>query len=179
MTVLTKKIGELYRDLVSSELRRRLEGSTDIFLFSYKKLKSVEMTNLRKNLKTAGASILVTKNSFIKRAFETAGKPSEAFSLVDGPMAMVFVKDDPVTVSKVLMNFVKQYEAISVRGGFLAERLLTAEDIKRLSTLPSRQALYAQVASTLNAPIGKLASTLNQIVAKLVYALSAIKDKKG
>ncbi|HAJ57398.1 MAG TPA: 50S ribosomal protein L10 [Candidatus Omnitrophica bacterium] len=178
MTVITKKIGELYRDLVSRELKHRLDSSTDVFLFSYHKLKSAEMTSLRKNLKTAGASVLVTKNSFMKKAFETVGKPSEAISLLDGPMAMVFVKDDPIGVSKVLMDFVKQHEVMSVRGGFLAERLLSPEDIKKISTLFSRQALYGQVASTLNAPIGKLASTLNQIVTKLVYALGALKDKK-
>ncbi|MBI5873259.1 MAG: 50S ribosomal protein L10 [Candidatus Omnitrophica bacterium] len=179
MSVITKKIGELFRDLVSRELKHRLDGSSDLFLFNYHKLKSSEMTSLRKNLKTAGASILVTKNSFIKKAFEAAGKPSESFGLVDGPMAMVFVKDDPVGVSKVLMNFVKEHEALSVRGGFLAERVLSAEDIKKISKLPSRQALYGQVASALNAPIGKLASSLNQIIVKLAYALNALKNKKS
>jgi large subunit ribosomal protein L10 len=178
MSVITNKIGALYRDLVSKDLKRRIDGSGDIFLLNYHKLKSAEMTQLRKDLKSAGASILVTKNSFIRKAFEAAQKPSEALPQIDGPMAMVFVNDDPIVVSKVLDSFAKKHEALSIRGGFLAQRVLTADDVKKIAKLPSRKALYAQVASTLNAPIGKLASTLNQIVVKLAYALNAVKDKK-
>lgn len=178
MSVITNKIGSLYRDLVSKDLKRRIDGSSDIFLLNYHKLKSAEMTQLRKDLKSAGASILVTKNSFIRKAFEAAKKPSEVFPQIDGPMAMVFVKDDPIVVSKVLDTFSKKHEALSIRGGFLAQRVLTADDIKKIAKLSSRKALYAQVASTLNAPVGKLASSLHQIVVKLAYALNAVKDKK-
>ncbi len=179
MSVITKKIGELYRDLVSRELKRKLDASSDVFLLNYHKLKSADMTLLRKNLKSAGASILVTKNSFMRKAFESAQKPEDVLLKIDGPMAMVFVKDDPIAVSKVLVTFAKNHEALSIRGGFFAERLLSTDDITTISKLGSRQALYGQVAFTLNAPIGKLASTLNQIVAKLAYALSAVKNKKS
>lgn len=179
MSVITKKIGVLYRDLVSRELKRKLDSSSDVFLLNYHKLKAADMTLLRKNLKSAGASILVTKNSFMRKAFESAQKPADVLPKIDGPMAMVFVKDDPIAVSKVLVTFAKDHEALSIRGGFFAERLLSTDDIKTISKLGSRQALYGQVAFTLNAPIGKLASTLNQIVAKLAYALSAVKNKKS
>lgn len=179
MSVITKKIGEMFRDLVSQDLKRKLDGSSDLFLLNYHKLKSADMTLLRKNLKSAGASVLVTKNSFMRKAFESAKRPVEILPQIDGPMAMVFVKDDPIGVSKVLMTFAKDHEALTIRGGFLSERLLSAEDIKKIAKLASRQALYGQVASALNAPIGKLASTLNQITTKLVYALNAVKDKKS
>lgn len=179
MSVVTKKIGELYRDLVSRELKRKLDSSSDVFLLNYHKLKSTDMTLLRKNLKSAGASILVTKNSFIRKAFESAQKPADLFPKIDGPMAMVFVKDDPIAVSRVLVTFAKDHEALAIRGGFLSARLLSTDDVKTISKLGSRQALYGQVAFVLNAPVGKLASTLNQIVVKLAYALNAVKDKKS
>ncbi len=178
MNVITKKIGSLYRDLVSRELRKRLEDSRDVFLLNYHKISSADMTRLRKDLKSAGASILVTKNSFMRKIMESASKPADVLHFIDGPMALVFVKDDPIGVSKVIVNFVKEHEALTIKGGFLSQRVLAADDIKRISKLGSRQALYGQVASALNAPVGKLASALNQITAKLVYALNAIKDKK-
>ncbi len=179
MTSITKKIGEIYRDLVSGELKRRLESSDDVFMFNYHKIKSADMCSLRKNLKSAGASVLVTKNSFMKKAFETANKPADLSGLVDGPMALVFVKDDPIAVSKVLMDFVKTHEDLGVKGGFMSDRLLSGDDIKKISKLASMQAVYTQVASVLNAPVSKLATSLNQITAKLVHALNAVKDKKG
>ena len=178
MTVVTKKIGELYREIVSLELKRRLNACSDVLLLNYHKIKSAEMTQLRKALKSTGASVLVTKNSFIRKAFEVSHKPAPAISLIEGQTAMVFVKDDPIAVSKVVVNFIKEHEALQIRGGFLAERVLSPEDVKSIAKLFSRQALYQQVASALNAPIGKLAMSLNQITAKLVYALSAVKDKR-
>ncbi|HQP91641.1 MAG TPA: 50S ribosomal protein L10 [Candidatus Omnitrophota bacterium] len=178
MNVITNKIGTLYRDLVSKELKKKLDGSSDVFLLNYHKLNSADMTKLRKSLKTAGASILVTKNSFMRKALEAANKPTDVLPQIDGPMAMVFVNSDPASVSKVIVDFAKDHEVLSIKGGFLAERMLSSDDIKKIAKLPSREALLGQVASALNAPIAKLASTLNQITAKLVYALSAVKDKK-
>ncbi|MFA5038898.1 MAG: 50S ribosomal protein L10 [Candidatus Omnitrophota bacterium] len=179
MNAMTQKIGEMYRNLVASELSRRLSRSTDVFLVNYHKLTSAEMTLLRKNLKDVGASVLVTKNSFMRKAFEQAKKPSDALGLVDGPMAMIFVKDDPIATSKILADFAKQHEALSLCGGFMMDRILSKEDVAFVSKLPSRQGLYQQVASALNAPIGALAMSLNQVLAKLAYALNAVKDKKN
>ena len=179
MSTITTKIGELYRNLVTMELKKKLSASSDVFMLNYHKLRSEEMTQLRKSLRGTGASILVTKNSFMRKVFDDVKKPAESLSYVDGPMALVFVKDDPVAVSKVLVDFARTHEAAGIRGGFMSERVLTLEDIKRLSRIPSKQVLYGQVASALNAPIGKLAMSLNQIVAKLAYALKAVSDKKN
>ena len=178
MSTVIQKIGELYRDLVTLELKRRLSSSTDVFMLNYKKLPSAAMTQLRKNLKGVGASMFVTKNSFMRKVFDETKKPAQAVSLIDGPTALVFVSEDPAAVSKIIMNFAKDHEALDVRGGFLSDRVLSFDDVKRLSKLPPRQVLYQQVASVLNAPMGKLAMGLNQVVAKLAYALNAVRDKK-
>ncbi len=178
MNPITQKIGKLFREMVSADLRRRLDSSTDVFLLIFNKIRSADMTQLRKDLKAAGASVLVTKNSFMRKAFLEAKKSDATIALLDGPMAFVFIKDDPIAASKVLMNFVKAHEAMTIRGGFMAERTVTLDDIKTISKIPGRQALYGQVASVLNAPIGKLATGLNQIVVKLAYALNAVRDKK-
>lgn len=179
MSAIQKKIGELYRHLVSLDLKRRLEGSQEVFLLNYHKLKSAEMAQLRKNLKSAGADVLVTKNTFMRRVFQEVKKPGEIALMVDGPTALVFVKHDPVATSKVLMNFAKEHKALQVRGGFLADRVITADDIKFISKLFSKQAVYQQMATALNTPVSKLASALNQIVAKLAYAVKAVADKKN
>ncbi len=178
MSTVVSKIGEFYRDLVTKDLKRRLSESADVFMLNYHKLKSAEMTKLRKELKSVGAGILVTKNSFMRKVFEEAKKPSESAALIDGPMAFVFVKDDPIIVSKILVRFGKEHEALGIRGGFLSERVISNEDVKFLSRLVSKQSVYQQIAYTLNAPVSKLAMSLNQIVTKLAYALNAVKDKK-
>lgn len=179
MSVIPKKIGELYRGLISLDLKRRLKDCSEVFLFSYHKLSSAEMTRLRKDLKSSGADVLVTKNTFMRKAFGDAQKTAEIARLVDGPMALVFVRRDAIETSKVLMSFLKVHEALQIRGGFMAERVIGPEDIKLFSKLFSKQAVYQQIAGTLNAPLGKLACSLNQIVAKLAYAVKAVSDKKS
>ncbi|MDD5574241.1 MAG: 50S ribosomal protein L10 [Candidatus Omnitrophica bacterium] len=176
---MTQKIGEIYRNLVSLDIKRRLTHSQDVFLLNYHKMTSAEMTQLRKNLKTVGASILVAKNSFMRKIFEEAGKPGDVLTFVDGPTAMVFVKEDPIATSRVLVSFAKEHEALKLCGGFMSDRVLSKNDLQFISKLPSRQGLYQHVASALNAPISKLAMSLNQIITKLAYALNAVRDKKG
>lgn len=178
MSTITKKIGELFREMASFEVSRRLKETTDVVLLNYSKLSSAEMTQLRKSLKVVGASVLVTKNSYMRRVFEQANKSTDVVKMIDGPTALVFVKDDPVTISKILIGFAKEHEALGIKGGFLSDRVLLPEEIKFLSTLPSKQAVYQQIAGTLIAPVGKLAMGLNQIVTKLLYGLKAVSDKK-
>lgn len=178
MSASHKKIGELLRDRVAKELKKKLSDSPDVFIFNYHRLKSAELTQLRKDLKAAGSDILVTKNSYIRKSFEGAKKPQAGLGLVDGQTAMVFVKEDPIGVSKVLIEFSSAHEAMAIRGGFLQDRVLAQQDIKVIAKLSSRKALYQQVASTLKAPVGKLAVGLNQILAKLAYVLKAAGDKK-
>ena len=175
---MIRRIGELYRNLVTTELKKKLSECPEVFLLNYHKMKSEEMTQLRKNLKAVGANILVTKNSFMRRVLQDSQKPQTAIPLVDGPMALVFVRKDAVQTSKVLVNFLKEHEALQIKGGFSVDRMVTLEDIKSLSKLPSKQAVYGQLASALNAPVGKLAVSLNQIVAKIAYALKAVSEKK-
>jgi large subunit ribosomal protein L10 len=178
MIAIIQKVGEMYRGLVTADLSRRLNETADVILLNFSRLKSAEMTELRRNLKGVGSRILVAKNSHMRKAFEAAKKPQAAISLLDGPMAFVFVKDDPIATSKVLVDFARAHEALSIRGGYLSDRAMTREDVRMVAGLGSRQALLGQVASVLNAPVGKLARSLNQIVAKLVYALKAVSDTR-
>lgn len=178
MSIVNTKVGELCRELLSKELKNGLKESSDVILVGYHKLKSVEMTKLRKDLKSAGARILVTKNSLMRKIFADLQKPSEVEKFLDGPMALVFVKNDLIATTKILINFNKVNEIFKISGGFLADRIISRDDVKKISCFSSRADLYQQVASALNAPISKLAVSLNQIIVKLVYALKAVSDKK-
>jgi len=178
MTTLVKKVGVLYRELVTSLVKRRLEESADVLLVNFEKLKSAEVSDLRKVLKGSGGNLLVVKNSFMRRVFDETKRPAESQGLLDGPTGMVFVKEDPITVSKALVDFAKTHEALTIRGGFMSDRMVSKADVKTMAGLGSRQAVYQQIAGVLNAPMSQLAQGLNQIVTKLAYALKAVGDKK-
>ena len=91
---------------------------------------------------------------------------------------MVFIKEEPVAVSKSLFEFVKEHEQLKIEGGSLKDKVLERSDIEAMSKLASKEVLRAQVVMTLNSPISGIVITLNQILAKFVYCIDQIKQTK-
>jgi large subunit ribosomal protein L10 len=174
-----KKISDIFREVVDKQLKENIKLNEGLFLFRYSGVTSADLTKLRRDLKSVNARMFVTKNSFISTVLRSINIGKEASALIEGPTALIFVKDDPVGVSKVLTTFAKTHETIVLKGGYLNDRIINSQDFKTLASIPPRQVLYQQVAVAFNAPVTKLAMSLNQIVAKIAYALKAVSDKKG
>lgn len=173
-----KKVSTLFKEISDKQLKEDLRLNSGLFLFNYAGASSADLTQLRRDLNSVDAKIFVTKNSFISLALKTIDIGKKIKDFVEGPTALVFVKDDPVAPSKVLTKFAKTHESIVLRGGYIGERVLQKSDFKFLSSIPPREVLYQQVATAINGPVSKLAMSLNQILAKIAYALKAIGDKK-
>lgn len=173
-----KKIGTIFREASENRIKDSLKESKNVFIISYSKLSSPDMTGLRQALKDVNAKVFVAKNSIARRAFKDSGLES-AIKLVEGPCGLVFIKDEPVAVSKALYNFSKDHENLKLAGGFLQEKLIQAQDIQALAKLPSKDVLRAQVVMTLKSPINGIVMVLKGNLRKLVYCLQQIKEKKN
>lgn len=173
-----KKVSELFKEISDKQLKEDLKLNTGLFLFNYSGVSSADLTHLRRSLKNVGARMFVSKNNFISVALRSINIGKEISEFVSGPTAIVFVKDDPIGPSKILTEFAKNNESIKLKGGYINDKVVQSKDFKILASIPSRQVLYQQVATALNAPVVKLAMSLNQIVAKIAYALKAVSDKK-
>ncbi|MDD5292190.1 MAG: 50S ribosomal protein L10 [Candidatus Omnitrophica bacterium] len=173
-----KKIGDIFKQLTDKQLKDDLEINEGLFLFKYTGVTSADLTQLRRNLKGVNAKMLVTKNSFIGLALKSINKGKDVLDFIDGPTALIFVKDDPLGASKVLTDFVKTHETAVLRGGYLNEKVINPQDFKVLSSITSIQVLYQQIVVAFNAPVSKLAMSLNQVVSKIAYALKAVSEKK-
>lgn len=174
-----KKVSDIFRELTDKHLKENLNSNEGLFLFKYTGATSADLTKLRRNLKNVHAKMFVAKNSFINIALKSINKGNDVLSLIEGPTALIFVKNDPVGVSKVLIDFAKTHETVVLRGGYFNDRVINSQDFKMLANIPPKQVLYQQVAVAFNAPVSKLAMSLNQIVTKIAYALKAVSDKKG
>jgi len=173
-----KKVSELFKEISDKQLNEDLRLNSGLFLFKYAGVNSADLTQLRRDLKAVSAKMFVTKNSFINLALKSTGKDKEVLDFIDGPTALVFIKDDPLDTSKILVGFAKKHTSIDLKGGYVEERIVNSQDFKVLASISSKQALYQQIAMALNGSISKLAMGLNQIVAKLVYALKSVSDNK-
>ena len=142
-------------------------------LTDYRGLSAIEMTGLRRRLRESGVDYKVVKNTLARIAARRAGK-EELASLFDGPVAIAFGYGDITMPAKALADYIQSTKSImSIKGGFLAERLLTSDDITTLSTLPSRGALIARVLAEVQRPMVALLSYLSAPMQGVIGVLQA------
>lgn len=143
----------------------------------YKGLTVAEISELRKNLKEAGAEYQVVKNTLLGIA--SKGTPVEAAKdYFTGPTAIAFGYDDPIAAAKKVLAFAEKNEKLKVKSGIIDGAFYGVEDIKAVSKLPPKNVLLSMFAGAMQAPAAKLAGALNATIAQFAYALEAVKSKK-
>jgi large subunit ribosomal protein L10 len=138
------------------EIADKFKASQTAVVVDYRGLTVAEVTELRKQLRDAGIEFKVYKNSLTRRAAEAAEIAGLNESLT-GPNAIAFSTEDVVAPAKILNDFAKKHEALEIKAGVIEGNVATAEEIKALAELPSREGLLSMLLSVLQAPIRNLA----------------------
>jgi len=149
-------------------------------LTDYRGLSAAGMTDLRRRLRESGIDYKVVKNTLARIAAQRAGR-EELTGLFDGPVAIALGYDDITLPARVLADYIQATKsAMSIKGGFLPERLLTSDDIITLSTLPSTKVLIARVLAEVQRPISALVGYLSAPMQGMIGVLQArIKQMEG
>ncbi len=149
-------------------------------LTDYRGLLTSEMTTLRRRLQESGSEYKVVKNTLARLAAARAGKNNLVNSF-DGPTAIAFSYGDITAPAKVLAGYIRDSKAsLSIKGGFLGDRLLTSEEVMTLSILPSREILLARVLGQMKSPVSALLSCLTTPMRGIIGVLQArIKQLEG
>ena len=151
---------------VVDEITSKLRESAATVITDYRGLNVAQVTELRRKLREAGIEFKVLKNTLIRRATANA-ELTELDSVLTGPTAVAFGKDDAVAPVKILSQFAKENEALKIKGGVVEGRVVGFDEIKALADLPSREGLLSMLLSVLQAPIRNFA-----------LAVKAVADKK-
>jgi len=146
---------ELKQQIVT-EIADKLKNSVSTVVVDYRGLSVAEVTELRKQLREAGVEFKVYKNSMTRRAAEATGLAGLNAALT-GPNAIAFSTEDVVAPAKILNDFAKKHEALELKAGVIEGNVATAEEVKALADLPSREGLLSMLLSVLQAPIRNLA----------------------
>ncbi len=160
------------------ELTDQLGRAQLTIVADYRGLKVADLQGLRGTLRPAGAEFRVAKNTLTTIAAGRAGIEGME-SLLEGPTALVLAFDDPVQTSKVVADFVRTSRVLTVRGGVMNNRLVTAPDVEAIATLPSREELLARLLGMLASPMARVAGVLSGPVRSLPYLLNARADQLG
>jgi len=164
------------KELVT-QLHEDLGDSQAVFVTDYIGLNVEKITRLRKDVKSAGGTFKVIKNTLLRRAAQDT--PAGAINdLFIGPTAIAMAKGDPLGVAKALVDFAKDNDALELQGGILGAQVLDLDKIQRLAKMPSREVLLAKMLGSMNAPTTNFVGVLAAIPRKMLYVLKAIENQK-
>jgi large subunit ribosomal protein L10 len=153
------------------ELSRRFTISQGAMFADFRGLTVKDATELRRSLRTAGASFSVVKNTLTRLAARGAGLDG-ALALLEGPTAIAFIADDAVAGAKAVLDLAKRFPALVVKGALIDGRVLGEEDARSLATLDSREVSLGKVAGILQAPLAAMTYLLKAPVQRIAFALA-------
>jgi large subunit ribosomal protein L10 len=160
---------------VIQELRQTFDGATAIFLADFTGLTVESLTQLRRKCRENGVTIEVVKNTLAVKAAKELQLDALAPHF-KGPTAVAVSTDDPTSPARVLTDFRKQNEKLTVKLGFVEGRVLNAQEVKALATLPSRDQLISQVMQLSMAPTQQLLYALQDVMGRVVRTVDAVRD---
>jgi large subunit ribosomal protein L10 len=159
-----------------NQIKEDIAAADAIWVVDYRGLTVKQAEDLRGRIREQGATFKVYKNSFTERALADLELPGLG-AVLEGPSAFVFVSGDPVASAKVIKGFAKENENLEVKGGLLNREVMTADQIKAIADLPSREELIAKFIGSIRSPLAGLVQVLNGPASKLVRTLDAIAEK--
>jgi large subunit ribosomal protein L10 len=164
------------KQAVVSEVTAQLASAQAVLLAEYRGLAVGQVTELRNRARQSGIYLRVLKNTLARRAVQ--GTPFEKLSdQMVGPL-IYGITQDPVAGAKVLAQFAKENEKLIIKAGAMSNSLMSAQDVKTLATMPSRDELLARLLGTMQAPVANLVRTMNEVPGRFVRTLAAVNDQK-
>lgn len=148
-----------------AEVAEKFKGAQSAVVCEYRGLTVAEITELRRALRKENVEMHVYKNTMVSRAAHELGY-GELDTELSGPNAITFGMADAVAPAKVLSDFAKKHKALVVKGGVVEGKVVSAETIKELSSLPNREGMYSMLLSCLTSPIRSFALAVKAVAEK-------------
>jgi len=171
-----KKTGRERKENLVAEIVEKLDNATGLVFTEYKGITHQQLESLRKELKSADASLLIAKNSLMKISMSKSQKFADHKDneSLAGSAATLFIGNDTIEPLKKLQKSIKDTGLPTIKFGILEGQLLDEAGVIKLASLPTREVLLAQFVGMLNAPIQGFVTGLNAIPQKFVMTLDAI-----
>jgi large subunit ribosomal protein L10 len=152
--------------------------SKAFFLAEYKGLTMKQLDDLRAKLRENGGEFHIIKNTLGELALKQAGMPLPK-GFFQGSTAICFAFEDPANMAKIFNDFARTADALKVKGGYLGQDAISAEQVKSLADLPPLPVMRAQLMGTILAPASQLARVLAEPARQLAAVLKAHAEREA
>lgn len=150
---------------IVAEISEQIKGAQSIVVVDYRGLTVAQDTDLRRQLREAGVSYKVYKNTFITSAVK--GTDFESITpLLEGPSAIAISKDDATAPARVIVEFAKKADKLEVKGGVVEGNYYDVKGINAVASIPSRDVLISRLLGSMQSPITNFARVMKQLAEK-------------
>ncbi len=158
------------------QIKKWFEQADSLLVLHYRGLKVSEANELRGQVKGMNSELRVFKNTLARIAL--AGTPNEGLAaMLEGPVAVVFVREDPAPVARSLRNFARGRDDFYLLGGMLEGRVLTGREVEAFALLPPREVLVGMALGCVASPLSGLVGVTAGPLRKMLGVMQAIADQ--
>jgi large subunit ribosomal protein L7/L12 len=153
-----------------ADLRQRLHGATTVMLTEYRGLTVQQIGELRRQLRAVSARYNVVKNRLARIAIASTELEPLGPHLT-GPVGMIVSREDPVSIARALVTFIRTNQALALRAGYVDGQVLAGDGLRALADLPPRDALRAHLIGAIQASLAQLVGLLTAPQRELAHIL--------
>ena len=150
---------------IVDEISEKIKTAHAAVLVDHRGLTVEQDTQLRRQLREAGVSYKVYKNTMMKRAFEGTDF-AELDKLLDGPSALALAEDDVTAPARVLAKFAKTADKLEIKGAVIEGTFYDVAGVEELAKVPSREELLGRLFGSWKSPVSNFARVVSQIAEK-------------
>jgi large subunit ribosomal protein L10 len=166
------------KEQIVSELNSNIGQATNAFVIAFKGSTVPQVTELRRQVRESGSNYVVVKNTLALIALKDSPMVDlrEQFT---GPTAIAFNSGDPVALAKALTKFAKDVPAVTFKGAMLDGKIVPANQIDAIASLPTREQLIGKLLYMMQAPIRGLVTVLSANQRNLAVVLDQVAKQRS